>query len=51
VRQGVDALLERKSGEEYYLIIFNPKIIRKIKKVDPKQIPSFMLPTPTKSSL
>lgn len=44
VRNGVDASLERKSGDEYYLIIFNPNIIRKVQKVDPNNIPSFLLP-------
>jgi hypothetical protein len=51
VQHGVDALLERKSGEEYYLIIFNPKIIRRVQKVNPKQIPSFMLPTPPQGNI
>jgi hypothetical protein len=43
-QHGVDALLEHKSGEEYYLIIFNPQIIKQVRKVDPKQINNFILP-------
>lgn len=41
---GVDASLERVSGDEFYLVVFNPKIIKNVSIVDPKNIPSFMLP-------
>ena len=44
---GIDASLQNKSGDEQWLVIFNPKIIKKFIIVNPKQVDSnfqFMLP-------
>ena len=46
VSKGVDASLQRQSGEERWLVVFNPKILKSVKVVDPKTITSdsqFML--------
>jgi hypothetical protein len=50
VSKGVDASLQNQSGEERWLVVFNPKILKKITVVNPKNIGSdseFMLPMPT----
>lgn len=47
VSKGVDASIEPQSGEEFWLVVFNPKIIKNISVVDPRKIGSdfpFMLP-------
>ena len=46
VNKGADASLQRKSGDEYWLIVFNPKIIKKVTIVDPSKInvDNYMLP-------
>ena len=51
VSKGADALLEPQSGAEYWLVVFNPKIIKKVTVVDAKTVNSdfsFMLPSPPK---
>ena len=48
--KGVDASLQNQSGEERWLVVFNPKILKKVATVNPKNINSdseFMLPMPT----
>jgi hypothetical protein len=49
VSKGADALLENKSGDEVWLVVFNPNIIKKVSVVDPKMMGSdfaYMLPAP-----
>lgn len=41
---GVDASLERITGDEFYLVVFNPKIIKNVSVVNPNKIPNFLLP-------
>lgn len=43
---GIDGSMERKSGDEFWLVIFNPKVIKKISIVDPKRLTQsdFLLP-------
>lgn len=51
--KGVDASLQRQSGEEVWLVVFNPKILKKVTVVNPKDINSdsdFMLPSSTNES-
>jgi hypothetical protein len=47
VSKGADANLEPQSGGEFWLVVFNPKIIKKVSIVDPKMVDgnfAFMLP-------
>ena len=47
VSKGVDAKLERQSGDEFWLVVFNPNIIKKVSVVDPSTVTSdfnFILP-------
>ena len=49
VSKGVDAKFELQSGDEFWLIVFNPKILKKVVIVDPKTVNSdfaFTLPNP-----
>lgn len=51
VSKGVDASLEYHSGDEFWLVVFNPNIIKKVTVVNPRTINSnsaFMLPIPFK---
>jgi malic enzyme len=48
VSKGVDAHMEPQSGDEFWLVVFNPKILKNVVVVDPKSVSSefpFMLPT------
>lgn len=45
VSKGVDASEQDQSGEEFWLVVFNPKIIKGYSVVDPKKIETFMLPS------
>lgn len=45
VSKGVDASIQDQSGEEFWLVVFNPKIIKGYSVVDPKKIEKFMLPS------
>lgn len=47
VSKGADAHLEPQSGQEFWLVVFNPRILKKVDVVDPKSVTSdfeFMLP-------
>lgn len=47
VRKGADASLQHQRGDEYWLVVFNPNIIKKVEVVNPKLIKQgfkFMLP-------
>ena len=47
VSKGADAHVEQQGGGEFWLVIFNPKIIKSVSVIDPKKIDgdfSFMLP-------
>lgn len=47
VSKGADASIENQHGEEFWLVVFNPKIIKKVSVVDPKVVGSdfpFLLP-------
>lgn len=44
VSNGADAVLDDQSGEEQWLIVFNPKIIKNYKVTNPKEIETYMLP-------
>jgi len=46
VSKGVDGSMDRRSGDEFWFVIFNPKIIKKIVVTDPSKITgdAFMLP-------
>lgn len=49
VSKGADAHLEKQSGDEFWLVVFNPNIIKKVTVVDPKTVNSdstYMLPNP-----
>lgn len=49
VSKGADAYLENQSGEEFWLVVFNPKILKKMTVIDPKTVGSgfpFILPKP-----
>ena len=49
VSKGGDAYLERQGSDEYWLVVFNPKIIKSVSVVDPKKVTSdfaFQLPVP-----
>lgn len=43
---GIDGTMDRKSGDEFWLVIFNPKVIKKISIVDPSKVSGddYMLP-------
>ena len=48
VSKGGDAKVEPQSGEEFWIVIFNPKIIKSVTVIDPKTVTSdfeYMLPT------
>lgn len=40
VSKGVDAYLDRHSGEEFWLVVFNPRIIKTVRVIDPKEVKS-----------
>jgi hypothetical protein len=47
VSKGVDANIVQQYGQEFWLVVFNPKIIRAVSVVDPKKVDSdfeFVLP-------
>ena len=47
VSNGIDASLQHQSGGEEWLVVFNPKIIKKVSVVDPKMVKNdfeWMLP-------
>lgn len=44
VSKGVDASVQDQSGDEFWLVVFNPKIIKGYTVVDPKKIENFVLP-------
>ena len=47
--KGADAHISPQSGDEFWLVVFNPKIIKKVTVVDPKTVTSnfpFILPHP-----
>jgi len=47
ISKGIDAYMDRHSGEEFWLVVFNPNIIKKVQIVNPKTITSdfkFVLP-------
>ena len=47
VSKGIDAHLEQQGGGEFWLVVFNPKILKRVTVVDPKSVNSdfpFMLP-------
>jgi hypothetical protein len=49
VSKGADAHIEPQSGDEFWLVVFNPKIIKKVTVVDPKTVNQsfpYMLPHP-----
>jgi protein associated with RNAse G/E len=49
VSKGADAKFELQSGDEYWLVIFNPNIIKKVTVVDASKVDSnfpFVLPNP-----
>lgn len=43
-KNGADAIVEDQSGEEQWLVVFNPKIIKNYKVTSPKEIETYMLP-------
>lgn len=48
VSKGIDAHMEPQSGDEFWLVVFNPKILKNVTVVDPRTVSSdfpFMLPT------
>ena len=50
VSKGADAHYESQHGEEFWLVIFNPKIIKKVSVIDPKTVTGafpYLLPNPT----
>jgi len=52
VSKGADANVEMQGGGEYWVIVFNPKIIKSVSIVDPKTVDSnfsFLLPKPPKA--
>lgn len=44
VSNGADAVIDDQSGDEQWLIVFNPKIIKNYKVTNPKEIETYMLP-------
>lgn len=44
VSNGADAIVDDQSGDEQWLIVFNPKIIKKYSVTSPKEIEQYMLP-------
>lgn len=44
VQNGADANLQDQSGDEYWLVVFNPKIIKKYSVVDSKRVTDYILP-------
>ena len=47
VSNGIDGALTRHSGDEYWMVVFNPHIIKKIQIINPKRVNSdfdFILP-------
>jgi len=44
VSNGADAIVDDQSGEEQWLIVFNPKIIKNYKVTNPKEVETYMLP-------
>lgn len=45
VSNGIDAALDKQHGDEFWLIVFNPKIIKKTVITNPNNITSYMLPS------
>jgi len=48
VSKGVDATIQDQSGDEFWLVVFNPKIIINYEVVDPKKlsVDNYILPRP-----
>lgn len=46
VSKGGDACVQKQSGGEFWLVVFNPKIMKKVSVVDPKSKIEWMLPVP-----
>ena len=49
VSKGADAHIEPQSGKEFWLVVFNPNILKKLSVVDPRMVNSdfaYMLPHP-----
>ena len=47
ISKGIDASMDRRSGDEFWLVVFNPYIIKKVQIINPKTITSdfkFVLP-------